>query len=141
MLSSLGLLSSLGSLILLIFTLDYEIKKIENLKCWQEARIFVNMIYKPVKRSYFNYDFRLKDQITGSAISIMNNIAEGFDSQSNNEFIRFLKIARRSISETENCLYIALDQKYISIDEFDKNFKQAEKVRQLTDGMLRYLRK
>ncbi len=71
----------------------------------------------------------------------MNNIAEGFDSQSNNEFVRFLKIARRSISEVENCLYIAIDCNYITQDEFKKIFDQAEKERQLVDGMLRYLRR
>ena len=68
----------------------------------------------------------------------MNNIAEGFDSQSNSEFKRFLLYARRSVSETQNCLYIALDQKYISQHEFDFLYPQAQKTRQIIDGFLRY---
>ena len=72
--------------------------------------------------------------------SLLNNIAEGFDSQSNNEFIRFLTISRRSISEVETCLYIALDQCYITDSEFKTVFDQSEKVKQVIDGFLRYLR-
>jgi four helix bundle protein len=118
-----------------------KIKRFEDLECWKEARILLNMIYILTKKGNFSKDYRLKDQIVGSGISIMNNVAEGFDSQSNNEFMRFLKIARRSISEVENCLYVAIDQIYISQEEFKNTFTQAEKERQLVDGMLRYLRK
>lgn len=118
-----------------------KITRFEDLECWREARILVRMIYSLTKKVAFSKDYRLRDQVTGAGISIMNNVAEGFDSQSNNEFIRFLKIARRSISEVENCLYVAIDQDYITQEEFKNTFDQAEKERQLIDGMLRYLRK
>jgi len=61
----------------------------------------------------FKKDYPLVDQITRAAISVMNNIAEGWASQSNNEFIRFLKYSRRSAAEVQNCLYIAKDQGYV----------------------------
>jgi four helix bundle protein len=118
-----------------------KIKRFEDLECWKEARKLMNMIYEITKNKTFVRDFRLKDQIIGSVISIMNNIAEGFDSQSNAEFKRFLLYSRRSVSETQNCLYVALDQKYIRQDEFDTLYQQAQKTRQLVDGLLRYLRK
>lgn len=118
-----------------------KITRFENLECWKEARKLTQEIYRLTKKAGFSKDFRLRDQITGAVVSIMNNIAEGFDSQSNNEFIRFLSISRRSISEVENCLYVALDQEYISDAEFQKTFDRCEKTKQITDGLLRYLRK
>jgi four helix bundle protein len=117
-----------------------KIKKIEELECWKEARKLVNMIYSLTKKERFSRDYRLRDQITGSGISIMNNIAEGFDAQSNNEFIRFLTISRRENSEATSCLYVSLDQGYITELEFNETKLQAEKVKMLIDGFLRYLR-
>ena len=95
-----------------------KITRFEDLECWQQARELVKMIYDLIKNKGFSKDYRLTNQITGAGISIMNNIAEGFDSQSNNEFMRFLKIARRSISEAQNCLYIAVDEDYIDRKDF-----------------------
>ena len=74
------------------------------------------MVYVCAKRAEVEKDFRLAGQITGASLSIMNNICEGFDAKSNPEFIRFLTYSRRSCSETQNCLYVALDQKYISTE-------------------------
>ena len=86
-----------------------KIQRFEDLDCWKEARKLVNMVYKAVKDSDdFQKDYRLNGQITGAAISVMNNEAESWASQSNNEFIRFLTYSRRSCAETQNCLYIAL---------------------------------
>ena len=96
-----------------------KITRFEGLECWQQARILVNMMYCAIKASRsFQKDFRLVGQITGAANSVMNNIAEGWASQSNAEFIRFLTYSRRSCAETQNCFYIALDQKYID-DDFE----------------------
>ena len=117
-----------------------KITRFEDLECWKESRVLLNSIYAIIKDKNFSKDYRLRDQITGAGISVMNNIAEGFDSQSNNEFIRFLTISRRSVSEIETCLYIATDQNYVGKQEFDKIFAQSEKVKQVIDGFLRYLR-
>ncbi|HEO63776.1 MAG TPA: four helix bundle protein [Candidatus Omnitrophica bacterium] len=69
----------------------------------------------------------------------MNNIAEGFDSQSDNELKRFLRISRRSASEVENCFYISSDLKYITDDELGMALEQSRKTREIIDGFLRYL--
>ena len=118
-----------------------KIKRFENLECWQEARMLINMLYDIVKKVNFYKDYRLRDQMIGAGISIMNNICEGFDSQSNIEFVRFLRYSRRSISEVQNCLYISLDQNYISQNTLTRIYEQSSKVRQIVDGLIRYLRK
>ncbi len=118
-----------------------KIKRFEDLECWKEARKLVNLVYKLVKKNKFYKDDRLRDQTIGAGISIMNNIAEGFDSQSNIEFIRFLRYSRRSCSELLNCFYIAMDQEYITEQEFNEIMNQTEKTRKCIDGLLKYLRK
>ncbi len=118
-----------------------KIKRFEDLECWKESRKLTKSIYGYTQNTRFLKDFRLSGQITGALISIMNNICEGFDAGSNNEFIRFLMYSRRSCSEAQNCLYIALDQTYIDNDEFEKAYAQCEKVRKIIDGLIRYLRK
>lgn len=116
------------------------VKRFEDLECWQESRVLTGVIYEYVKRVGFAKDLRLSDQITGASISIMNNIAEGFDAKSNKEFIRFLTYSRRSCSEVQNCLYIALDQKYLEESEFKDAYFRCEKSRKIIDGLIRYLK-
>jgi four helix bundle protein len=70
----------------------------------------------------------------------MNNIVEGWASQSNAEFIKFLKYSRRSCAECQNCLYVALDQDYVTEGEFKRGYDMAIRVTQVIDGLLRYLR-
>ena len=118
-----------------------KIRRFEELECWQEARVLTQTIYVFTKRPHFSKDFRLSGQITGASISIMNNISEGFDSKSNSEFVRFLTYSRRSCSELQNCLYIAIDQEYINKDEFQNSYKHCEKVRKMIDGLIKYLKK
>jgi four helix bundle protein len=118
-----------------------KIERFEDLECWQQARELVRMVYSAVNASLeFQKDFRLNGQITGAAISVMNNIAEGWASQSNAEFIRFLTYSRRSCAEMQNCSYVALDCRYIDESSFRQLYNQALKVIQITDGLLRYLR-
>jgi len=117
------------------------INRFEDLECWQEARKLVNMVYGVINGNEdFQKDYRLSGQITGAAISVMNNEAEGWASQSNNEFIRFLTYSRRSCAETQNCLYIALDQHYITENTFKEIYNQGLKTIKIIDGLLRYLR-
>jgi len=118
-----------------------KIERFEDLDAWKEARILVHNIYKLVKRSNFSRDFALRDQIIRAAISTMSNIAEGFDSGSNQHFIQFLLYSRRSASEVQSELYIALDNKYISHEEFRESYFKAESVRKLCSGLITYLRK
>ena len=75
------------------------IQKFEDIQAWQEARVLVKMIYQLTNKEKFSKDFGMRDQIRRAAVSVMNNIAEGFDCESKVEFARFLGIARRSAVE------------------------------------------
>jgi four helix bundle protein len=105
-----------------------KVKRFEELECWKEARIFVQLIYGLTKKDPFRKDFELVGQIKRSAISSMANIAEGFHRNSSKEFMRFLDYSRSSIAETLSHSYIALDQTYISQAEIEKVSQQAEIV-------------
>lgn len=118
-----------------------KIERFEDLQSWQKARQLTNLIYDLTKYPIFTKDFRLSNQIQGAAGSVMHNIAEGFDSGTNAEFIRFLKISRRSASEVQSELYLALDRKYINQDELDKAYSLATETKRLINGMIAYLRK
>jgi four helix bundle protein len=118
-----------------------KIDRFEDLECWKEARKLVRMVYAVLNASpAFQKDFRLSGQMTGAAVSVMNNIAEGWASQSNAEFIRFLTYSRRSGAETQNCAYVAVDQAYVSEKQFEEIYNQALTVIRIIDGLLRYLR-
>jgi four helix bundle protein len=88
-----------------------KIERFEDLQSWQKGRQLANQIYDLTCHSGFSKDFRLRDQIQDAAGSVMHNIAEGFDAGSNLEFIRFLKISRRSASEVQSELYFGTGSK------------------------------
>lgn len=117
-----------------------KIDRFEDLDCWKQARILAGSIYDICENQQVSRDRRMRDQLTGAAISVMNNIAEGFGSQSNSEFKRFLGYARRSVSELQSCLYVACDRKFIGQGDFQAAYQQSEATRKVIDGMLRYLR-
>lgn len=117
-----------------------KIKRFEDLQAWQKARELANTIYDLTEQPRFAKDFRLRDQIQGAAGSVMHNIAEGFDAGSNLEFIRFLKLARRSASEVQSQLYLALDRKYITASELQKAYNLATETKRLINGLIAYLR-
>ncbi len=117
------------------------IQRFEDLQSWQKARQLANAVYELTNQSGFAKDFRLRDQIRDAAGSVMHNIAEGFDSGTDPEFIRFLKIARRSASEVQSELYLALDRKYITADELKTTYDLATETKRLVNGMIAYLRK
>jgi four helix bundle protein len=117
-----------------------QIKRFEDLKCWQEARILVNMVYEAIRKSpEFQKDFRLAGQITDAAVSSMSNIAEGFSRRSDKEFIQFLFVSKSSATEVQSETYVALDQKYISNDVFKQIYNQAEKVSRMDSSFITYL--
>jgi four helix bundle protein len=89
----------------------------------------------------FGRDYGLRDQIQRASVSVVANIAEGYDSLSNREFVRFLGYALRSATEVQSHLYVALDQDYASQDQFNAIYQQAIEVKNLLHGFLRYLRK
>jgi four helix bundle protein len=107
------------------------ITKFEEIKAWQEARILVKMVYVLTDAGKFAKDFGLRDQMRRAAVSVMANIAEGFDCDSNVEFARFLGIARRSAVEVQSLLYAALDAGYIAQEQFKEHYEQAGKTKGL----------
>ena len=116
------------------------IQRFEDIKAWQEARILVNQIYSIVRTlPSFTREYRFRDQITSSAISIMANIAEGFSRRSNKEFIQFLFIAKGSAAELQSHHYIANDQNMIDGSKFNEMFKQIDKTARLISSFITYL--
>lgn len=117
------------------------IKNFEDLIAWQKAREVAGNVYKLTCQDKFSRDFGLRDQIQRAANSVMHNIAEGFESGSDPEFVRFLKMARRSAGEMQSELYLALDVSYITEEQLKKTYTLATEVKRLINGMMTYLRK
>ncbi|MGD9157951.1 MAG: four helix bundle protein [Desulfobacteraceae bacterium] len=115
------------------------IDKFEDIEAWQLARELTQKVYQLTKKSMFARDFGLKGQIQDASGSSMHNIAEGFDAETNREFVRFLRYAKRSCSEVQSELYIALDQNYISQDEFQNVYDHAGRTRAAIRGFIKYL--
>lgn len=116
------------------------VKSFEELTIWQESRKFTNKIYALTKKFPKEELYGLTSQIRRAAVSIMSNIAEGFDRRSDKELSNFLSIARGSTAEVQNNLYIALDLKYISKEEFNKTYKESKNVAKRINGLMNYLK-
>jgi len=117
------------------------IRCFEDIRAWQEARILVRGIYRISNQGAFAKDFGLKDQIRRAAVSVMTNIAEGFDDDSKAEFARFLGYSRRSAVEVQSLLYTAIDAGYINQTKFDELYQQADKTKALVGGFRHSLKK
>ncbi|MFA4945042.1 MAG: four helix bundle protein [Lentisphaeria bacterium] len=116
------------------------IERFEDIKAWQMARELTREVYEATKGTAFARDYGLRDQITRAAGSTMHNIAEGFDSETNADFIRFLGYAKRSCTEVQSELYVALDQKYIEDATFKRLYTLAGETRAAVRGFMTYLR-
>jgi len=108
-------------------------KSFEELPIWQEARILVRLIYDLTKQN------GLKDQIQRASVSAMTNIAEGFERRSNREFCQFLNYAKASSGESRSLLYVALDQKYITKNQFDIVYGHSVSLSKSIAGFDHYL--
>ena len=116
-----------------------KIERFEDIEAWQLAWELTRKVYALTKKSGFARDFGLKGQIQEAAGSSMHNIAEGFDSETNPEFIRFLRYAKRSCTEVQSELYVALDQHYITNAEFQDVYDHAGRTRAAIRGFIKYL--
>ncbi len=118
-----------------------KITRFEDLECWKEARKLVNMVYDAINSSpEFHKDMRLRDQCKGASISVMGAIPEGFARRSNKEFIQYLFISLSSAAELQSHFYVALDQRYVNQETFDRICQQAEKVGKMDSNLISYLR-
>lgn len=118
-----------------------KIQRFEDLIASQRARELAGNVYALSRKAKFARDFGLLNQITEAAGSVMHNIAEGLDSGYDPDFARFLKLARRSASEVQSELYLALDAGYVTENELNKAYALAVEVKKLINGMLAYLNK
>jgi|SRR3989344_4578023 len=112
------------------------ISKFEDIISWQKSKELTLLVYELFKD---NRDFSFVDQIRRASVSIMNNIAEGFERKSNKEFIYFLYIAKGSCGEARSMFYIALELNYISRGEFDKINKLSQEISRLIAGLVKTL--
>ena len=103
---------------------------------WQKAREFSLLVYETFKT---NKDYGFKDQIQRASVSIMNNIAEGFERSSNKEFRQFLFIAKGSCGEVRSMLYLAQGLEYIKKEEFSKLSQQATEISKMLSGLIKTL--
>jgi len=117
------------------------ITKFEDLNIWKLSLKITKLIYDISANKYFIKDFGLKDQIRRAAVSISSNIVEGFEKNNNNEFIRYLKIAKGSIGEVRNQLFISKEVNYISIIEFNNINKLLLDLANQTGSFISYLEK
>ena len=115
------------------------IEKFEDIISWQEARVLNKNVGRLIDEERFKKNFRLIGQIEGSAGSIMDNIAEGFERGGNKEFIQFLYIAKASCGEFRSQLYRALDREYINDIEFESLSIYAKKISMLIQKLINYL--
>ncbi|MCF8083751.1 MAG: four helix bundle protein [Deltaproteobacteria bacterium] len=115
------------------------IERFEDIEAWQLARELTRKVYTLTRKGQFARDFGLRGQIQDAAGSSMHNIAEGFDSESNHEFIRFLRYAKRSCTEVQSELYVALDQQYLIETEFQDVYDHAARTRAAIRGFIKYL--
>jgi len=115
------------------------IKRFEDIESWKKARELTNTVYEVTAVDSFRRDFGLKDQIRRASVSILSNIAEGYERGGDKEFLRFLSIAKGSCGEVRSQLYIALDQAYLTRESFEQLSRSAEEISRLISGLMRYL--
>ncbi len=118
-----------------------KIDRFEDIVAWQKARELVKEVYKISGNGLFSKDYGLRDQFRRAAVSVMLNIAEGFARKTNREFMQFLVIAHGSAAEVQSALYVALDQKYISQEQFNALYDRSDETSKLIMGFSNYLRK
>jgi four helix bundle protein len=111
----------------------------EELEIWQHSLPITKEVYQLTKKSSFYKDFALRDQIRRAVISVSSNIAEGFEKRNNNEFLRFLKIAKGSLGEVRSQLYIAQLLEYISLSEFDELLAKTLLLSSQIGALINYL--
>ncbi|MDD2598647.1 MAG: four helix bundle protein [Kiritimatiellae bacterium] len=117
------------------------IKRFEDIEAWQLARELTREVYGATKNIGFNHDYGLSNQIQRASVSIMSNIAEGFERGGNKEFINFLTIAKGSCGEVRAQLYVALDLKYITQDNFDRLCKLCSRISLMLYRLMEVLKK
>ena len=116
------------------------IERFEDIESWKLAREITKLIYEVTSRANFSKDFALTNQIRRASISILSNIAEGFERNGDKEFVQFLTIAKGSCGEVRAQLYIASDQNYIDENEFETIQGMLVETSRMLSGLIKYLK-
>ena len=116
------------------------VKCFEDLEVWKSARTLTRKIYDFTSKHAFSKDFGLRDQIRKASVSIMSNIAEGFERGGTQEFIQFLSIAKGSSGEVRCQLYIAFDQDYFDKEEGVKLIDECRRLSIMINNFMEYLK-
>ena len=117
------------------------IKQFEDIVAWQGARALVKDVYRATGCGAFARDFGLRDQLQRAAVSVMSNIAEGFERDNDREFRHFLSIAKASAGEVRSLLYVALDLEYIDRPTHDRLAEQGIHLSRQIAKLIQYLRR
>jgi four helix bundle protein len=117
-----------------------EIRTFEDLEAWRFSRELTKTVYSLTRQEPINRDFGLVDQIRRAATSAMTNVAEGFERGSNKDFVKFLFISRGSAGEVRSLLYVALDQSYITEEEFNTTYDLCIQTSKIIWGLIKSLR-
>ncbi len=115
--------------------------KFEEINASEKARELTKAIYTVTNQGQFNKDISLREQIRRASVSVMANIAEGFDRGGKKEFIQFLSIAKGSLGEVKSHLYVALDMTYIDQTTFDALYKLSDNINCMVFRLMSYLQK
>lgn len=113
-----------------------KIEKFEDIIAWQKSKNLSLDIYEILKN---NQDFGFKNQIQRATVSVMNNIAEGFERRGDKEFKHFLFISKGSCGEVRSMLYLALSLRYITKDDFEKLYNLSIEISKLLSGFIKKL--
>ena len=111
----------------------------EEINSWQKSRIFNKRVYQITENTNFKKDFDLVRQIRRASISISSNIAEGFERNTDKEFIYFLFVAKASAGEVRSQIYLAFDLEYITKQEFEELLESVTEISKLISGFIKYL--
>jgi four helix bundle protein len=111
----------------------------EEINSWQKSRIFNKKIYLVTENSNFKKDFDFVRQIRRASLSISSNIAEGFERNTDKEFVYFLYVAKASAGEVRSQLYLAFDLEYIIKEEFEMLLNSVTEISKLLSGFIKYL--
>ena len=111
--------------------------KFEDLDAWNEARILTNQIYKICKKTPLSKEFSLSNQLSRASVSVMANLAEGFERVHKAEKIQLWNVARASAGEVRSLLYVIGDNNLANKKEVEEIFDQSIKVSSLCKGLIR----
>jgi four helix bundle protein len=111
----------------------------EDIEAWKTARELARLVYELTQQGAFARDFGLKDQIQRACVSVMSNIAEGFESRTDTQFLNYLGHAKGSAGETRSQLYVAFDLNYVSQEQFALAQKLVEKASRQLSRFMAYL--